>query len=169
MKTKHLFSMAILFLSFSWNVKAQTTEPNITYVKTVNLSADQVWEQLRIMDNIDVLSSAVVKVDWTGNHGVGGSRVCTAADGQGYFKESIVAFSDTERSYQYAVVEGVPAANMVNTFKVVDLGYQKSMVIWNSSFEFVENPKMTKEQFLGFLNFSIDEMVNNTILLAKKS
>ncbi|MEO1438253.1 MAG: SRPBCC family protein, partial [Bacteroidota bacterium] len=113
MKTKHLLSLTLLFLGLFGTLQAQSSEPNITYVKTVDLSADQVWEQLRIMDNIDVLSSSVVKVEWTGNHGVGGTRVCTAAEGQGYFKESIVAFSDAERSYSYAVVEGVPAANMV--------------------------------------------------------
>ena len=144
-------------------------EPQITVVKQVELSADEVWAQLRIMDNIDQLSSLVSKVDWTGNHGVGGQRVCTAADGQGYFKESIIAFSDTERTYTYAVLEGVPAKNMVNNFKVVDLGYQKSMIIWTTSFQFMENPQMDEGQFKGFLNQSINEMINNTIKLAEKA
>ena len=144
-------------------------EPQITVVKQVELSADQVWAQLRIMDNIDELSSLVSKVSWTGAHGVGGQRVCTAADGQGYFKESIIAFSDSERTYSYAVVEGVPAKNMVNSFKVVDLGYQKSMIIWTTSFEFMENPQMDEGQFSGFLNQSISEMIENTIKLAQKA
>lgn len=144
-------------------------EPQITVVKQVALSADQVWAQLRIMDNIDQLSSLVSKVSWTGAHGVGGQRVCTSADGQGYFKESIIAFSDTERSYSYAVVEGVPAKNMVNSFKVIDLGYQKSMIIWTTNFQFMKNPQMDEGQFKGFLNQSVSEMIDNTIKLAKKA
>ena len=148
---------------------AQETEPNVTVVKTINLSADQVWEQLRIMDNIDELSSLVAKVAWSGNHGVGGERVCTAEDGQGFFKERITDFSDAQRSYSYAVVEGVPAKNMVNRFKVVDLGYNQSMVVWTSSFEFVENPQMNQEQFQGFLNTSVSEMIANSVKLAENS
>lgn len=167
---KSLLAVTILTFSLGFNsVVAQSAEPNITVVKTVDLSADKVWEQLRIMDNIDQLSSLVSKVKWTGNHGVGGERVCTSADGQGYFKENIVAFSDAERTYSYAVVEGVPAKNMLNNFKVVDLGYNKSMIVWTTSFEFIENPQMTKKQFQGFLTSSLNEMITNTILLAKKA
>ncbi len=158
----------LLILGFS-AIQAQESEPNITVVKQVDLSADKVWSQLRVMDNIDQLSSFVAKVKWTGNHGVGGQRVCTAADGQGYFKESIVGFSDTERSYSYAVVEGVPAKDMVNRFKVIDLGYEKSMIIWTTSYEFVENPQMDKDQFSGFLHTAVTEMIANTIKLAEKA
>ena len=148
---KSIVLLAVLVLGFNLNqIDAQSSEPVITVVKTVDLSADQVWEQLRIMDNIDQLSSLVTKVTWTGDHGVGGQRVCTSADGQGYFKESIVAFSDTERTYSYAVVEGVPAKNMVNNFKVVDLGYKKSMIVWTTSFEFMDNPQMKEDQFKDF-------------------
>ena len=165
---KSIISAFVLVIAFT-QVHAQNAQPNITVTKTVDLSADEVWEQLRVLDNIDKLSSLVSKVKWTGDHGVGGQGVCTAADGQGYFKESIVEFSDSERSYSYAVVEGVPAKNMVNNFKVVDLGYQKSMIIWTTSFEFMENPQMNEEQFRGFLNGAIQEMIANTIKLARKA
>ena len=167
---KSIAVFAILIFGFGIHqIQAQKAEPAITVVKTVDLSADEVWKQLRIMDNIDELSSLVTKVKWTGNHGVGGQRVCTSADGQGYFKENIVAFSDNERTYSYAVVEGVPAKNMVNNFKVVDLGYQKSMIVWTTSFEFMENPQMNEEQFRGFLNQAVGEMIDNTVSLARKN
>lgn len=165
---KSIFSAFILVFAFT-QVQAQQNQPDITVTRTVNLSADEVWTQLRVMDNIDKLSSLVSKVKWTGEKGVGGQRVCTAADGQGYFKESIVEFSDSERAYKYAVVEGVPAKNMVNGFKVIDLGYQKSMIIWTTSYEFMENPQMNEEQFKGFLNGAINEMITNTIQLAEKA
>ncbi|MEM0931398.1 MAG: hypothetical protein AAGJ12_02955 [Bacteroidota bacterium] len=38
-------------------------------------SADDVWGELRKLDNIDELSSLVAKVDFTGPKGAGGSRV----------------------------------------------------------------------------------------------
>ena len=159
-----------LLVTFSMNLaNAQSNDPDITVAKTVDLSADEVWEQLRVMDNIDELSSLVAKVKWSGDHGVGGERVCTAEDGQGFFKEKIVAFSDAERTYSYAVVEGVPAKNMVNNFKVIDLGYNKSMIVWTSSFEFMENPQMKEDQFRGFLDNSVNEMIANAVKLAKKS
>ena len=163
------FVFTLFIFSLGFSVVAQSNEPIITVAKTVDLSADQVWEQIRIMENIDELSSLVSKVKWTGDHGVGGQRVCTSADGEGYFKETIIAFSDAERTYSYAVVEGVPAKNMLNHFKVVDLGYQKSMIVWTSSFEFMKNPQMNEEQFKGFLNNAITEIIANTIVLAKKA
>lgn len=166
---KSVFSLAFLLFGLGiFQVNAQTTEPTITVVKTIDLSADEVWEQLRIMDNIDELSSQVVSVKWTGNHGVGGERVCAAPNGQGQFKESIVGFSDSERTYSYAVLEGVPAKNMVNSFKVIDLGYKKSMVVWTSSFEFMENPNMKEAQFKGFLTGASTEMISNAVALAQK-
>ncbi len=49
---------------------------------------------------------------------------------------------------------------MVNSFKVVDLGYQKCMVVWSSSgWTFVENPQMNKEQFIGFLDTVSNQMM----------
>lgn len=162
-------TITIVIMLSKTHLKAQQQEPIITIVRHVDLSADKVWEQLRIMDNIDKLTSLVSEVKWTGNYGVGGERVCTSADGQGFFKESIVKFSDAERSYSYAVVEGVPAQNMVNNFKVIDLGYNKSMIIWTTTFQFMENPQMTEDQFKGFLENSVHEMITNTIAFADKA
>lgn len=136
-------------------------------VKELNRSADKVWEQIRKMDNIDEISSLVSKVDWTGPKDVGGERVCTAADGKGYFREKITGFDDKTRTYTYQVTEGVPAKNMNNMVKVVDLGYNKSMIVWTSDYEFVENPNMTQEQFNNFLTAAREEMVDNIIKITK--
>lgn len=160
--------LLLMFFSCSTSVAAQSSsKESITTVKMLDISADEAWKQLRMLDNIDQLSSSVSKVTFTGDHGVGGERVCTAADGKGYFKESITAFSDSERTYSYVVVEGVPAKNMLNTFKVVDMGYSKSMVVWTSNFEFMKNPQMNKEQFCDFLSMASGEMIDNAVKLAK--
>ena len=150
-----------------FQIQAQKADANVTLTKVVETSADKVWSKLRQMDDIDKYSSVVAKVKWTGEKGVGGQRVCTSADGQGYFKESIIGFDDQNRTYTYALVEGVPVKGMVNSFKVVDLGYQKSMIVWTSNYEqFMQNPQMTEEQFLSFLNQSANEMIANVAIAA---
>ena len=163
---KTILATAILLLSFT--AFAQTSDAKFTHTQVVDASADDVWEVIREMDDLAKYSSAVAKVDWTGAHGVGGQRVCTAPEGQGFYKESIVAYDDSGRTYSYALVEGVPVRGMVNTFKVVDLGYKKSMIVWTSNYEaFVKNPQMTEEQFGGFIQTSIAELVGNYAQAAK--
>lgn len=158
------FKVILLALFAFTTIQLQAQTP---LVQEINLSADEVWEQIRKMDNIDQLSSFVSKVEWTGPKGEGGQRVCTAADGNGYFKEKVTHFSDADRTYSYQVVEGVPAKNMNNMVKVVDLGYQKSMIVWTSDFEYIENPNMTLEQFNQFLVAARTEMVANIIKNSK--
>ena len=153
------------------SVNAQNPEAKVTLTKVVEASADQVWKVLRKMDDIQKYSSSISKVIWTGDHGVGGLRKCLPPKGQeGYFVEQIVNFSDSERSYTYALKEGVPAKGMINNFKVVDLGYNKSMIVWTSSYEeFMQNPQMNEQQFLGFINQSVGEMITNVATAAKKA
>lgn len=160
---------AFLSIGITAPLTAQSSDANFTVTKIVSASADQVWTVLRKMDDIDKYSSLIAKVKWDGNKGVGGQRTCTAPEGQGYFKESIVQFDDVARTYSYALLEGVPVKGMVNSFKVVDLGYQKSMIVWTSSYdEFMTNPEMTEDQFAGFINNSIQEMIGNVVKAAKK-
>ena len=160
--------LAVLVFGIS-PLTAQSVDAKITLTKVVEASADDVWTELRKLDNIDEISSFVGKVEFTGPKGAGGTRVCTAPDGKGKFKENILALDDTSRNYTYAVVEGVPASGMVSNFKVVDLGYQKSMIVWTSTYDrFMQNPQMTEEQFNGFLNQACTEMMNNVAVLASK-
>jgi len=167
-KFKSILLALLLVVIGSTTVFAQKANSDVTVSKVVDISADKVWGKLRQMDDIDKYSSSIAKIEWTGNHGVGGQRLCTAPDGQGYFKESIVAFDDSQRTYSYALLEGVPVKGMVNNFKVVDLGFNKSMIVWTSNYdEFIKNPNMTKDQFLGFLNQSINEMITNITTAAK--
>ncbi|HAS47200.1 MAG TPA: SRPBCC family protein [Microscillaceae bacterium] len=172
MKTiQAIFALALLFISaYTFKAKAQNAQANVTITKVIEVSADKVWSVLRKMDDIQKYSSFIARLEWKGNRGVGGERVCYSPDGKGYYKEGIVHFDDANRTYSYAVKEGVPAKNMVNSFKVVDLGYNKSMIVWTSNFEqFLKNPQMTQEQFMGFLNKAITEMITNVTKAAKKT
>lgn len=147
---------------------AQKMESKKTYTKIVNVSADDVWTELRKLDQVDKYSSTIARVEWTGKMGVGGSRKCFSPDGKGYFKENIVAYDDTNRTFTYTLVEGAPIKGMENTWKVVDLGYQKSMIIWASNYdEFMENPQMTEDQFMAFIDSSLNEYVGNIVAKVK--
>lgn len=165
------FSILPLLLLFftGAGLSAQSTDARLTITQVVDASADEVWGILRDLDNIAELSSLVEKVTFQGDtHAAGGQRTCVAPNGQGKFVESIIDFDDRQRSYTYAVVEGVPAKGVVNSFKVVDLGYQKSMIVWQSTYEaFMENPQMTEEQFNGFLDMAATEMVANVAKAAR--
>lgn len=151
---------------FTTTTNAQNSNPDISYTLEVDASADRVWEEIRKMDNIDAVSSYVAKLTWKGNKGVGGERKCVAPDRKGYYVEKIQQFDDAQRTYQWQVVEGVPAKNVKNSFKVVDLGYNKSMIIFRSNFEFMENPNITEEQFKAFLSSASAEIANNYAKLA---
>ena len=163
-----LLLVAVLVTGSINTTYAQDADAKKTYTKVVDASADNVWSVLRKMDKIDQYTQNIARVEWSGNMGVGGTRKCFAPDGKGYFKEHIVAYDDTNRTFSYAVVEGVPIKGMVNSWKVVDLGYQKSMVVWTTHYDaFMENPQMTFDQFMGFIDASLNEFVGNVVAAAK--
>ncbi len=167
-RLKNVMVLAIALFGLN-QMNAQNPDAKITNTQVIEASADDVWAELRKLDNIDELSSLVAEVDFTGPKGAGGSRVCTSPDGKGKFKENILAFDDANRSYTYQVVEGIPATGVVSNFKVVDLGYKKSMIVWTSTYEkFMENPQMNEEQFNGFLNMASKEMIGNVAKMASK-
>ncbi len=162
-----IVALALIGLGFN-SVTAQSADANKTYTKVVDASADAVWTVLRKMDEIQNYSKGIARLEWKGPKDVGGQRVCYAPDNQGFYKENIVAYNDTNRTYSYSVIEGIPVKGMVNTWNVVDLGYNKSMIVWTSTFEaFMENPQMTKEQFFGFIDQSLNEFVGIVVAEAK--
>ncbi len=164
---KNLIALAaILIMGLGFQkANAQSANAIVTKTQVINASADDVWERLRQLDKLEEIIPDFLANSWLvggAKPGVGVQRSCSAPDakkGEASYTETIVEYDDEKRFYSYAVV-GVPAKNMVNSFKVVDLGYNRCMVVWNSSgWEFMENPQMTKEQFLGFLNSAGDAMM----------
>ena len=160
--------ISTLIALFFTAIFAQDKAPDISYVYEANVSADKVWEQVRKMDNIDEVSSFVGKVTWKGPHDVNGERTCTAPDGKGYFIEKIKVYNDAERFYQWQVIEGVPAKNVVNSFRVIDLGFDRSMIVFRSNYEYMQNPNMSSEAFKGFLTKASAEIAQNYVKLAKQ-
>ncbi|WP_430966998.1 SRPBCC family protein [Spongiimicrobium sp. 2-473A-2-J] len=153
----------VITILMTMNVQAQQANAIMTKSVVLNASVDNVWEELRQLDKFGELFPNFIAEVWIDDYKVpkeGLVRKCTSPGqkkGTVSYSETISEFDDEKRFYSYAV-SGVPAKDMVNMFKVVDLGYKKSMVVWNStSWTFVENPHMTKEQFLGFLGSALDE------------
>lgn len=166
---KVIFTFALLFLGLSTlAIQAQSNDNTIALTKSkiIQASADDVWERLRKLDELEKIIPDFLADSWVVNDtkpGVGAKRSCTAPGtpkGQASYTEQVVEYDDEKRFYSYAVIEGIPAKNMLNSFKVVDLGYKKCMVIWSSKGgEFIENPNMTKEQFTGFINSAGDAIL----------
>ena len=158
--------LAVVFLCSTVAVFAQSANADITKSQIIEASADEVWERLRQLDGLEEIIPNFLGDSWLVNNaepGVGAKRSCAAPGtpkGQASYTEQVLEYDDEKRYYTYAVIEGVPAKGMVNSFKVVDLGYQKCMVVWTSSMEaFVENPQMTEEQFLGSIHSAGDAIL----------
>ena len=159
--------IGLFLIGMGNQVFAQGADPiSLTTTKIINASADDVWNRLRQLDGLEEIIPEFLADSWVINDatpGVGAKRSCAAPGtpkGQASYTEQVVEYNDDNRFYAYAVVEGVPAKNMVNSFKVVDLGYKKCMVIWQSEGgQFIQNPNMTKEQFTGFLNSASEAMM----------
>ena len=139
---------------------------SLTKTKVINASADDVWERLRELDGLEEIIPDFLSDSWIINDatpGVGAKRSCTAPGtpkGQASYTEQVVEYDDDKRYYAYAITEGIPAKNMINSFKVVDLGYKKCMVVWQSEGgQFIENPNMTRDQFTWFLNSAGDAIM----------
>lgn len=160
MKIKNLLlSTFVILLSANLASAQSMGEPKVQFSKIINKSADKFWKTVRQMDKIDKYSSNIARVEWTGNMGKGGQRVCYTPDGKGYFKEKIVAYNESAKSFSYSLLEGAPVKGMVNTIKVVDLGNSKCVfVFWSDYEQFVENPQMKQEQFHTFMISSLEEM-----------
>ena len=99
-------------------------------------SADQVWSILRKLDGVEQYAGGMVTHSkLKGKPGVGCERICTMNNGM-QVKEKIIAFDDSARTYTYEVSGApVPVKAMVNTARVVDLGYNRSLLVWTSNFK----------------------------------
>lgn len=158
--------LLIVLMSFIFSVKAYSQKGELVKSKIVSASADEVWERLRKLDDLEKIVPHLLSDSWVHNNaepGIGVKRSCTAPGtpkGEASYTEEITDFSDQERFYEYAITQGTPTKNMVNTLRVLDMGYKRCLVVWTSTREaFIENPQMTEEQFNDFLNMAGQSLV----------
>lgn len=134
--------------------------PNISYSVSINKSADKVWKTLRQLDGLEKIAPQIfthTSIN-TREPKVGCVRTCIAQD-KSKWVETIVEFSDETRFFKYQLDEGpVPAKNMVNTLRVIDLGYNKCLFVWTSTFDFLKNPNVTEKKFKELMLGSIAQI-----------
>lgn len=133
--------------------------PKIVKTQTVEASAEETFKVASQFERIAEFTPSFIETSTVEGNGEGAERTCVAPNNQGVFKEKITYFNENEMYYRYSVVEGVPAKGMENFFRIVPLGKTKSLLVWGTSFEFIENPQMNEEEFQGFLNASVGEYI----------
>lgn len=95
-----------------------------------------VWKMIGNYNHLDVWHPAVAASELTGaGTSAGDIRVLTLGDGA-TITEKLVAYSDTERSYTYAIeASPLPVDHYVSTLSVLPKEGGGSIVHWSSSFD----------------------------------
>jgi mxaD protein len=110
---------------------------HVTKTMTFDASASKVWKATKDFNGLATWHPALASdeiVEGT-NNTVGAVRLLTLKGG-GTIKEKLLAFSDANRSFKYAIVESVlPVSDYTSTFTVKSLGKQKSSVTWSGRFK----------------------------------
>ncbi|WP_338764459.1 SRPBCC family protein [Bernardetia sp. ABR2-2B] len=166
--------LSFFLFSFGFQQKNPKNEyPNPVLVKTqvVDASAKETWKVVAQFDNLAELTPNFLhSVKIKGKIGEGCERTCTSPDQKSFYKEKVTHFNKKEMYYRYALTEGsIPVKNMDNSFRVIPLGKTQSLIVWTTSYDYVENPNMSKEKLAGFMNAAITEMLTNINITTSKS
>lgn len=163
------FGLALSLQSFGQNIEKYPT-PVIVKTQVIDASAKDTWKIIAKFDNLAELTPTFLhSVTLKGKVGEGCERKCVSPDQKSYYKEKVTYFNEKEMYYRYAMVEGsLPVKNMENSFRVVSLGKNKSMVIWTTGYDFVDNPNMPEAKLKGFIDAALTEMMTNVNNTASK-
>jgi mxaD protein len=113
--------------------------PPLTASKTITIdaSAAKVWLASKDFNGLNTWHPAVATdeiVDGK-NNSVGAVRLLTLKGG-GTIKEKLLAFNPADRSFKYAILEGVlPVSGYTATFVVKSVGKNKASVAWTGHFK----------------------------------
>ncbi|SFK37998.1 SRPBCC family protein [Methylophaga sulfidovorans] len=104
---------------------------------SVNASPATVWKMVGNFNGLDVWHPVVVGSDLKSgnNNEVDAERILSLGNG-GTILEQLTAYSDSDNSYSYAILESpLPVKNYESTISVSDDGKGKSIVSWSSTFD----------------------------------
>ncbi len=117
---------------------AATADGALKIDKQIEIAAPPatVWKMIGNYNHLDVWHPAVAASDLTGSGtSAGDVRVLTLGDGA-TITERLVAYSDTERSYTYAIeASPLPVDRYVSTLAVLPGQGGGSVVRWSSTFD----------------------------------
>ena len=144
------------------HAKESSKMRNVNASVVVMKPAKEVWQSLAKIDGLEkILPSMLTETHIEGGKRaeLGCVRVCKAHDGS-ITREKVVRLDEHAMIYAYEFVEGVPA-KMTNSFQVVPLGEAMSKVIWNSDYEYMENPMMNTDQFYNYVSMAGQKIVDD--------
>jgi mxaD protein len=118
---------------------AQAAAPRLTTSKTITIDApaSKVWHTVKDFDGLNKWHPAIAtdEIVEGKNNTVGAVRLLTLKGG-GTIKEKLLAFTPSDRSFKYAIVEGVaPVSDYTSTLTVKSAGKNQSSVTWTGHFK----------------------------------
>lgn len=134
------FAMAFLATAFILPVTAFAEKATTLTVEEkieINAPTKAVWFKVHNFGDMGAWHPAVKKTEITEGelHKPGVVRVLTLQDG-GTIKEKLLSYKFKEKSFEYAIIEGVlPVSEYVSTVTVNEAKDGKSIVIWKGNFK----------------------------------
>jgi mxaD protein len=136
MKLNILF--ASVLMSTALNVFADDAKALTVYEEvTINAPAAKVWATVSNFNDLGAWHPAVKKTEIVSgsNNKVGAERLLTLQD-DGTIKEKLLAYNAKNKSFKYAIVEGVlPVSSYTSTLNVRAQGKDKTLVAWTGHFK----------------------------------
>jgi mxaD protein len=142
-KSAIIGSLSILACGIGWaataGAQANAGAPllHVTKTITINAPADKVWNAVKDFDALNTWHPALEKdqiVEGT-NNTVGAVRLLSLKGG-GTIKEKLLRFDPANRSFSYAIIDGViPVSDYRSRLVVKSAGENASTVIWSGHFK----------------------------------
>jgi mxaD protein len=142
-KSAIMGSLSILAFGIGWagmsEAQATAAAPllHVTKRVTINAPADKVWNAVKDFNALNTWHPALEKdeiVEGT-NNTVGAVRLLSLKGG-GTIKEKLLRFNPANRSFSYAIIEGViPVSDYRSRLVVKSAGENTSTVIWSGRFK----------------------------------
>lgn len=129
----------------------------VIVTKTINVSAEKVWNKVESFRGIEEFSPIEKSV--TEGNGEGATRTCYMPDGAA-ISEVLSKVDNNNMVLQYEITDGpFPITGYLSTVKVVPVSETSCSVTWGSQFEVgAEAEAQMKELFNGFYNVIIDSL-----------
>ena len=102
---------------------------------SLNAAAEEVWKVISDFNGLPKFVAAIVDSKMEGS-GIGAVRTLTLQDGGPPIVERLESQDDQTHTLSYSIVESpLPLEDYLATVEVRDLGENRCVIVWSSSFE----------------------------------